>query len=275
MRRLVCKLSITTNDANTRIDLGKGYKNQLITFFVFVKKGKGEGVAKLEGREDIRKTWDCTGDHDIELKFDFPPAVAPPAKTITVIEKGKEAVKIVHVPISVEDPIATSNKNRLSILFGPNVVFGVAPSPAYGLSISGAYKLGNWSAMLGARGAYAFGPIEKNPLDVFAFTALAGPCFRERWFSACGYASMNVLKPIPTVRVSDKFATTPQVTPGLGIGVGGRYSVSNNFGVYLNGDATILSRDVELLFPKSNGVSSVWQGDQFLITMSLGVEFAR
>jgi hypothetical protein len=171
--------------------------------------------------------------------------------------------------------VSSANKNRLSILFGPNVVFGVAPLPAYGLSISGAYKFGNWSAMLGARGAYAFGPIERNPLDVFAFTALAGPCFREKWFSACGYASMNVLKPIPTVPVSDKFETTPQVTPGLGIGVGGRYSVSSNFGVYLNGDATILSRDVELLFPKPNGVSSVWQGGQFLIAISLGVEFAR
>ncbi len=277
VRKQVCKLEIDTNDANAKIDLGDGSEHRHSSFFVFVKKGMGEGIAQLEGREDIRKTWDCTGDHDIELKFDFPPAATTPAKTITVIEKGKETVKIIRVPNPVENPIADplSHRNRISILFGSHVVFGVAPSPAYGLSISGAYKFGNWSAMLGARGAYAFGPIKKNPLDVFAFTALAGPCFREKWFSACGYASMNVLKPIPTVRVSDKFATTPQVTPGLGIGVGGRYSVSNNFGVYLNGDATILSRDVELLFPKSNGVSSVWQGDQFLITMSLGVEFAR
>lgn len=73
MRKLVCKLSITTNDVNTVIDLGAGFKPRLPAFFTFVKKGKGEAVAKLDGRDDIRKTWDCAGDHDIDLQFEFPP----------------------------------------------------------------------------------------------------------------------------------------------------------------------------------------------------------
>jgi len=277
MRKLVCKLSVITNDVNASIDLGKGFRPQLAAFFIFVKKGKGEAVAKLEGREDIRKTWDCTGDHDIEIRFDFPLAVAAPAKTITVIEKVKEPAKIVHESIPVENPIGkpVPNESRLSVLFGPNVVFGVAPSAAYGLSISGAYKLGNWSAMLGARGAYAFGPIETNPLDVFAFTALAGPCFREKWFVACGFASMNIVKSIPTVPATDKFHIAPQVTPGIGIGIGGRYSHGKRFGFYLNTDATILAHDVELVMPQPNGFTPVWKENQFLLSISLGVELKR
>jgi hypothetical protein len=272
MRKLVCKLAISTNDANARIDLGEGFKTRYSDFFIFVKRGKGEAIAKLDGREDIRKTWDCTGDQDIEIKFEFPPAETSPAKTITITEKAKETVKIVHVPISVEDPIATSNKNLLSILFGPNVVFGVAPSPAYGLSILGAYKLGNWSAMLGARGAYAFGPIEGHSIDVLTFAPVAGPCFRERWFTVCAVASLNFIKWIPTIPITNGFSIQSQVTPGIGIGVGGRHSLSKRIGLYVNGDASVLSRDVELLTLQPSGVVPVWNGGQFLATVSLGVE---
>lgn len=277
VRKKVCKLSIDTNDANASIDLGDGHRPEHVSFFVFVKQGKGEGIAKLDGREDIRKTWDCKGDHDIALRFDFPPVKTAPAKTITVTEKGKETVKIVHVPISAENPIAdpVSNENRISVWFGPNVVFGVAPSPAYGLSISGAYKLGNWSAMLGARGAYAFGPIEARPLDVFTFTGLAGPCFREKWFVACGFASMNIVQSIPTVPTSDKFHVEPQVTPGIGIGIGGRYSYGKRAGFYVNADATILAHDVELVMPRPNGFTPVWKENQFLLSISLGLELKR
>lgn len=277
MRKLVCKLNVSTNEANARVDLGDGPKSQLPSFFHFVKKGKGEGVASLEGRADVHQSWDCKGDHDIEIRFDFAPATTTPAKTITVIEKGKEKVKIVHVPIPLENPIADpiSNENRISVWFGPNVVIGVAPSPAYGLSISGAYKLGNWSAMLGARGAYAFGPIEARPLDVFTFTGLAGPCFRENWFVACGFASMNIVQSIPTVPTSDKFHIEPQVTPGIGIGIGGRYSYGKRVGFYVNADATILAHDVELVMPRPNGFTPVWKENQFLLSISLGLELKR
>jgi hypothetical protein len=277
MRRLVCKLNVSTNEANARVNLGDGPKSQLPSFFHFVKKGKGEGVASLEGRADVHQSWDCKGDHDIDIRFDFPPEVTTPAKTITVIEKGEKTVKTVHVPIPVADPFAKpiSNGNRLSVLFGPSVVFGVAQSPAYGLSIWGAYKFGNWSAMLGARGAYAFGPIERNPLDVFTFTGLAGPCFRENWFVACGFASMNIVKSIPTVPTTDKFHIEPQVTPGIGIGIGGRYSYGKRFGFYLNTDATILAHDVELVMPRPNGFAPVWKENQFLLSISLGVELKR
>ncbi|MBK9260416.1 MAG: hypothetical protein IPM54_11340 [Polyangiaceae bacterium] len=275
MRKLVCKLAISTNDANARIDLGEGFKPRYSDFFTFVKRGKGEAIAKLDGREDIRKTWDCTGDQDIEIKFEFPPAETAPAKTITVVEKGKEAVKIVHVPISVENPITTSSKNRLSILFGPNVVFGVAPSPAYGLSISGAYKLGNWSAMLGARGAYAFGPIEGNTIDAFSFTGMVGPCYRERWFSVYVFGSMNIVKWIPTTPIPVDFNIPLRVMPGIGIGARGTYSLSNKIGLYGGGDVTILPSDVELELTSQDGLAQVWNGAQFLLSVSLGLELGR
>lgn len=277
MRKLVCKLSITTNDVNTVIDLGAGFKSRLPAFFIFVKKGKGDAVAKLDGRDDIRKTWDCKGDHDIDLQFEFPPVVAAPSKTITVTEKGKETVKIVHVPVLAENPIDTtvSNANRLSVWFGPSVLVGAAQSPAYGLSISGAYKLGNWSAMLGARGAYAFGPIERNTIDVFTFSGLAGPCFREKWFKACAFGSLNMVEWIPTTSIPGDFRIDPLLTPGIGIRIGGQYRISNTLALYLDSDATVLADDLELSIRRLNTLTSVWNGGRFLVTVSLGVEFAR
>lgn len=273
MRKLVCKLNVSTNEANARINLGDGPKSQHPSFFHFVKKGKGDGVASLEGRADVHQSWDCKGDHDIEIRFDFPPPATTPAETITVVEKGKETFKIVHVPIPVDDPIPVSNENRFSILFGPNVIFGVAPSPAYGLSISGAYKLGNWSAMLGARGAYAFGPIERNSIDTFVFTGMIGPCFRERWFSACAFGNINIVKWIPTTPVPDDFYIPSRVIPGIGIGARGSYWLSNKLGVYGGTDVILLSREPELSLTHSNGRTVVWNSGQLLLTLSLGAEF--
>jgi hypothetical protein len=277
MRKLVCKVEISTNDANARIDLGKGFKQRLPAFFIFVQKGKGEATAKLEGREDIHKTWDCAGDHDIEINFEFPPAAATPAKTITVIEKGKETVKIIHEPIPIENAIAdpSSNGNRLSVWVGPNVVFGVAPSPAYGLSISGAYKLGNWSMMLGARGAYAFGPIEGSTIDTFAFTGMIGPCFRERWFSACAFGNVNIVKWIPVTPFPDDFYIPSRAIPGIGIGARGIHWLSDKIGLYGGADAILLSDDIDLSFTQSNGLTPGWNSGQFLLTVSLGVELER
>ncbi len=275
MRKLVCKVEISTNDANARIDLGKGFKHQLPAFFKFVKRGKGEAIAKLAGREDIHKTWDCAGDHDIEIKFEFPPAVATPAKTITVIEEGKETIKIIREPIPIEKAIAdpASNGNRLSVWFGPSVVFGVAPSPAYGFSISGAYKLGNWAMMLGARGAYAFGPIEGNSVDVLAVTGLAGPCTTGQWLYVCGFAVVNVIRLVPAFPLPKDSAIISHVVPGLGIGLGARYSLNPTIALYAHGDAMILSTEVAHRISESNVSRSVWTGHQGLLSLSLGVSF--
>jgi hypothetical protein len=166
-----------------------------------------------------------------------------------------------------------SKGNRLGVLFGPSVVFGVAPSPAYGVSVSGTYKFERWSAMLGARAAYAFGPIEEIPLDVIAFTGLAGPCFREKWFSACGFASLNIINWIPTAPTSEDYRAEPRVTPGIGIGVGGRYPHTQKIGFYLNSDATILAQDVELIISRANSSTTAWTGNQFLFSISLGVDW--
>jgi hypothetical protein len=275
MRKLVCKLLVATNDTNAKIDLGDGFKHQLPAFFKFVKKGKGAAIAKLDGREDIHKSWDCAGDHDIEIKFEFPPAEAAPAKTITITEKGKETVTIVRVPISVENPIvdSISNRNRISVWFGPNIVFGVAPSPAYGLTISGAYNFAKWSMMLGARGAYAFGSVVGNRLDVFTVTGLAGPCTRAQWFYVCGFAALNAIKPIPNYPVPPDFDTITQIAPGLGIAIGARYSFTRAVALFAAGDAMVLSSPVAYEFRGSNGPHTRWTGGQFLGSLSLGLAF--
>ena len=277
VRRQVCKLSIDTNDTNARIDFGGNFDSEKSNFFVFVKKGKGETVGRLEGRADIRKTWDCKGDQDIELRFDFPPAATDSPKTITVVAPAKETVKIVHVPIPAVNSIAKpdSKGNRLGVLFGPSVVFGVAPSPAWGLSLSSTYKFKRWSAMLGARAAYAFGPIEGNRIDVLAVTGLAGPCTTAQWFYVCGFAAVNVIKSIPDFVVRNDFDTSAQVVPGLGIGMGVHYSLTPAIALYTIGDAMILSSDVTLAILKATGDRPIWTGRQGLLSLSLGVSFGR
>lgn len=273
VRKLVCKLSVNTNDVNARTNFGDGYKKRIPSFFRFVRKGKGEAVAQLDDRDDIHKSWNCVGDQEIEIRFDFPPKPEPRSKTITVVEPGKETVKIVRESIPTENVIAKpiTNRNHWSVWFGPNVTFGVAPSPAYGLSISSAYNFSKWSMMLGARAGYAFGPIEKNPLDVFAFSGLAGPCFREKWFLVCGFAGLNFVNWIPTAPTSINYRIESQVAPGVGIGVGGRYSYGKTIGFYINADATLLTRNVELVIPRLSRSTPIWTGNQFLFAISLGM----
>jgi hypothetical protein len=274
VRKLVCKLSVNTNDVNARTNFGDGYKKRIPSFFRFVRKGRGEAVAQLDDRDDIHKSWNCVGDQEIEIRFDFPPKPEPRSKTITVVEPGKETVKIVRESIPEENVTAKliTTKNHWSVWFGPNVTFGVTPSPAYGLSISSAYNFSKWSMMIGARGAYAYGPIERNPLDVFAFSGLAGPCLREKWFHACAFFNVNFIQSIPTGPTPGNFQLRPQITPGIGLSVGGRRSISNKIGFYLSGEASILSRDVEIVTPRATSAAIIWNGGQFLATISVGLE---
>jgi hypothetical protein len=227
-------------------------------------------VAQLDGRDDIHQSWNCVGDHELEIRFDFPPKPEPRSKTITVVEPGKETVTVVRESIPVENVSAKpiTNRNHWSLWFGPNVTFGVAPSPAYGLSVSSAYNFSKWSMMLGARGAYAFGPIERNPFDVISFSGIGGSCYRERWFNACAFLSVNAIKSFLTRTNPDNFELRPQVTPGIGLGISGRHSMSRKIGLYLSGEASILSRDVEIATLRE----TIWIGGQFLGSISVGVE---
>jgi hypothetical protein len=278
VRQHVCKVEVKSNIADAMVDIGDGkFLPSPSAFWYFLDPGKYELIARVDGRDEIRKPYECIKGKVAEVKIEFPPLITPEPKTITITKEGKEKIKFIRAPIPVENSIAKSlsNKNRLSILFGPNVVFGVAESPAYGLSISGAYKFGNWSGMIGARGAYAFGPIEGNTIDAFTFTGMVGPCYRERWFSAYVFGSMNIIKWIPTTPIPDDFKMPLRVMPGIGIGARGTYSLSNKIGLYGGGDVTILPSDVELKFTGQDGLAQVWNGGQFLFSVSLGLELGR
>ncbi len=271
----ICRIEIITNDVNSvvQMDDDKPIKSYG-SFWEFVEPGKHEIIGKLKDGGEVRHSIECSMGKRIEVYLDFEHKDAP----VKTIEKVHDRVVFVDVPPKAQEPSNSPSDptiRRLNIWFGPAIVFGAAPSPAYGISLSGAYKFGNWSPMIGARGAYAFGPIAGNPLDVFEFSGIAGPCFREKWFMACGFASMNIIKWIPTASTSDKFDIDPQITPGIGIGVGGRFYNAKNYGFFVNADATMLAHSVELVIPRLYGFTPVWKGNQLLASISLGVEFDR
>lgn len=266
VRKKVCKLSIDTNDANASIDLGDGHQPEHVSFFVFVKQGKGEGIAKLEGRDDIRKTWDCKGDHDIELRFDFPPAVTAPAKTITVKEKGKETVKIVHVRVPAEDPGAkpANAKNRFAVSAGPVIVFGASPALAFGVNLGGNYSFGKFSAMLAARGAWSSTYIGNAHVNASVLAAMGGPCARWKWVDGCLALSITSLQHRFDENSHYFAQTTSQVIPGLTGTIGMSRQISSSFALRLSGDVTVLSDRITFTQEAQNQFVQTWDGGRVL-----------
>ncbi len=270
MRKLVCKLSITTNDVNTVIDLGEGFKPRLPAFFTFVKKGTGEAVAKLDGRDDIRKTWDCKGDHDIELRFDFPPPVAASAETTTVTEKGKETVKVVYIPTTPENPPkATNGQKRFTLSLGPVIVFGASPSFAFGANLGGNYSFGKFSAMFAARGAWSSGTIGHANINASVLAAMGGPCARWKWLDGCLALSITSLQ-LRAVENSHYFTQTDsQVIPGLGATFGMTQQFSPAFGLRFGGDFTVLSDRITFTQEAQNQFVQTWGGGRIVGGLTL------
>jgi hypothetical protein len=263
VRKKVCKLSIDTNDANARIDLGDGHQPEHVSFFVFVKQGKGEGVAKLEGRADIRKTWDCKGDQDIELRFDFPARLAPTAETKTV---EKETVKVVYVPITSKNANTkpTNTQKPFTLSVGPGIVFGASPALSFGLSLGGNYSFGDFSAMLTARGGWSSTYIGNANVNSFVLTAMGGPCIRRKWFDACLAPSITFLQHRFDENSHYLGQTNSRVIPGLGVAMGVTRQISSAFALRLSGDVSVLSGTTSFTRNASNTFVQTWDGGRLL-----------
>lgn len=268
----ICRIYVTTNDVNAvvKIDDDKRTKSYG-SFWQFTEPGKHEIVGTLDGHDEVRTSVDCPKGKRIDAFLDFAHKDAP----VKTIEKVRDKLVFLETSKSNADEVSKSAPNRrLNFALGPAMVFGIAPSPAYGISLSSSYDLGNVVVNIGTRGAYAIGPFTGAPLDVFSFTALAGPCKRWQWLSGCLLASVNIIKPSTGAVIPTNFETIAQIVPGFGIGMGGRHSLSKAVTVYVIGDAMILTERTSVFVPRSNGPSYVWDGSQFLASLSLGLEFA-
>jgi len=273
----ICRVDITTSDVNSYVqfDNHKPQKSDG-AFWQFIEPGKHEIVATLKDHDDVRQTFDCPKGKRINVSLDFSHKDAP----IKTVENVRERVVFVEAPspstnADKPSPAELPKKRRLNLSAGPAMVFGAAPVPAFGVSLAGSYTLGNVPVMLGIRSAYARGPIEGRKLDVFTFTGLAGPCLPSKWFNACGFVSVNVIKPRANVLVPDDFETKAQVVPGLGIGLFGRYAVKQSISLYASGDATILPQDATVYVLHDATPRPIWSGSQFLASVSMGIEFGR
>lgn len=273
----VCMLYVTTNDTNSSVQIDEGAPAKSFgRFWQYVAPGKHELVGTLEGHDEIRKAVDCPKGKRISVAVNFARKDAP----IKTIEKVRDRVVFVESPspISNADKISqpdTPKQSRLKFDAGPTMVFGVAPTPAFGVSLSSLYDLGNVAINLTTRGVYAIEPLDGMPLDRFSFSALGGPCKTWGWFRACGFAGINLIKSRVTTAVPDDFYTTGQAVPGFGIGIGTRHSFGRRLRLYTSGDAMVLTESTEATVYRSSGAYKLWGGSQFLASLSLGLEFAR
>ncbi len=272
----ICRVDITTSDVNSfvQIDDEEPHKSNG-AFWHYIEPGIHEIIGTLEGRDSVRRTVECPKGKKIEVYLNFPGGVTE----VKTVEKVRDRMVFVESPspMSNADKVATSEarkKRRLNVNVGPAMVFGAAPSPAFGISLSTTYDLGSILVNAGTRGAYAVGPFANTPVDIFSFSGLAGPCKRWSWFNACGFASINVIKPrLSATNDSDAY-TTAKAVPGFGIGISGRRAFSDGFTAYASADASFLTERSPVLLSKANRTSVLWEGSPFLASLSLGVEFA-
>lgn len=273
----ICRVDITTSDVNSfvQIDDEEPHKSNG-AFWHYIEPGIHEIIGTLEGRDSIRKTVECPKGKKIEVYLNFPGGVTE----VKTVEKVRDRMVFVESPspMSNADQISRSDTPkhaRLKFDAGPAMVFGVAPTPAFGVSLSSLYDFGNIAVNLTTRAVYAIEPFNGQPLDRFSFSALAGPCKTWGWFRACGFAGINLIKSRVTVSVPDDFYTTGQAVPGFGIGIGTRHSFGRRLRLYANGDAMILTEATEATVYRSSRTYKLWSGSPFLASLSLGIEFAR
>jgi hypothetical protein len=275
VRRHVCRLEVLANDVKTEVDVGDGHmKPSKGAFWVFVAPGTHELTARLKDREDIRRPYECANGATITIHVDFPAPPEPKLRTITVEQPGRERTVVVRerAPVKTTPAVQLSTmRRRLSAAVGSTMVINTAPSPAFGASLSGAYRIGSFSGMVGARGAWSVGSVGPRPFSSFAFTGFGGPCAHWRWFDACALASVNVID----YRMNDSPVyfgeTNGAVIPGFGIGLGAQYGIGGPLALRLSGDLSALTRHTSISIASSAGKFQIWEGGRFLASVTLAL----
>jgi hypothetical protein len=275
VRRHVCRLEVFANDVKSEIDIGDGrMKASNGAFWVFVAPGAHELIARLKDREDIRRPYECANGATITIHVDFPMPPEPKPKTITVEKPGKERTVVVRERApSAPPPSSAQTRGRFSGGLGPVMVFGAATSPLLGATITGAYRRGFLSGMLGARGAWSVGSLGVQTLGIFMASGLVGPCVHWKWLNTCAFGSLSVIQ--PRIEPNELYVVENggQIVPGIGIGVGAQYRLSSSILLGLSGDVTALSRELAIVVKRQNDLFTVWDGGRFIAGVSATLIF--
>jgi hypothetical protein len=141
LRRRVCKVDVSTNSIHALIykgDNDRATRGSL--FWVFVNQGIHKWRGTLEGHADIENTVECLNAEDLFVRFDFVALPSTPPKETTktiIIRESAPPAPTRAAPIAPEPP---KSHGRFAFGAGPVLVFGAAPSPSLGASITGQYR---------------------------------------------------------------------------------------------------------------------------------------
>jgi len=282
-RKRICRLEVVANyvDAMVTINDREPTRSEG-AFWTFVVPGKTTLTASLAGRDDITKVFDCFPGKGTLVDFQFPPIPGDEAKTV-VVRAPPERV-IIHDEIPIEElriPEPAVKKDepprpRFIGGIGPLMIFGAAPSPSFGLDITGQVRREGLSGIAMLKGAWSTGDVKGAPIDVFTASATVGPCVQWQWLDACAFGGAMLFEhrmaPVdPYLLTSDS-----DIVPAFGLGVGATYAINAKLSARLFADATALTRDVILrIGPPDGPLTNVWSTQRIIFSISASLMFGR
>lgn len=140
VRRHVCRLAVKVSDVNIAVDIGNGKMMPSEgAFWSFIERGTHVLIAHLDGHDDIRKPYECLRGEDLSLMIAFPAPNKPAPELVTIIRSAEPKTIIIREPVV---PPKSSSRPDKPWRFGGGVsaLFGVAPSPAIGVTALASYR---------------------------------------------------------------------------------------------------------------------------------------
>jgi hypothetical protein len=283
VRKRLCRLEVVVNyvDSMVAIDNHKPIRSDG-AFWTFIAPGKNNVVASLAGRDDIARVADCVPGQGMLMEFEFPPLPGEEAKTVVVREPPERVIIRDEFPIyelrTPEPAIKKENSPRPRFAggIGPVMVFGAAPSPSLGVSITGQYRMDGVTAMAIAKGAWSLAGQKDPPINIFSAGAVVGPCVQWQWLDACAFGGATFFErrvsPNPSYRVDP----VREVIPSLGLGIGSTFRLRESIAARVFVDATALTRDMAIgVIAPDNSKTPLWQTQRFMLSVSASLMFGR
>lgn len=283
VRKRVCRLEIVTNyvDAVVAIDNHKASKSKG-AFWTFIAPGKNNVIASLPGREDIKHVVDCIPGKGILVEFEFPPLPGEDAKTVVVKEPPERVIIREEFPrdeLRPPEPVIKKDeppRPRFAGGIGPIMVFGAAPSPSLGVSITGQYRMDGLMVMGIAKGAWSLASEDNPPINISSVAGIVGPCVQLQWLDACAFGGATLFErrvsPNPSYRVD----SVRDVIPSFGLGIGSTFRLRESVAARVFVDATALTRDMVIgVIASDNTTTPLWQTQRFMLSISASLMFGR
>ncbi|MDC3988803.1 hypothetical protein [Polyangium jinanense] len=283
VRKRVCRVDVMVNDVDAMVSIGVDRRVRSEgAFWTFISPGNTDITATLTGRKDIKQTAECVGGKSILLQFEFPEPDESQPQVITIEKEPKERRVIVREVARAAHaareplPLEAQAPPRFNGGIGPVMVFGAAPSPSLGFSLVGQYQRQSLSAIAIANAAWSLGGMGDPPIDIFSASAHVGPCVQWQWLDGCAFGGATFFERRVSPNPAYRADADRGIIPSFGLGVGATYRFREALAGRVFLDAMALTRDmvIDVVVP-DNSVTSVWQTQRFLFSISASLMFGR